>query len=131
MYADYDFYKENWSGKIPTDEYNLIAVQASQQIDYLTFDRLTNGAEITERVKLCQCELADFLYQREIEMGLNDKKAAPIKSETVDSYRVEHAVTTTTKAKSQGDIDSGVVGVCRKWLTRPTNLMYVGVDCLC
>jgi uncharacterized protein YfeS len=124
IYANYEFYKENWSGKIPQDEYTFLATQASKQIDYLTFNRITVET-VNENIMLCQCELAVFLYQREISLGLNANQEPPVKAETVDSYRVEYVVSTTT-AKITGEVDNTVTAICQKWLTRPTNLMYAG-----
>jgi len=67
MYADYDYYSTEYSGKMSADDYKRFGQRAERRIDGITGNKLQFAFPINERdvesVKDCVCELADFLYQ--------------------------------------------------------------------
>lgn len=124
IYADYEFYKENWSGKISEEEYNVLAIKSANAMNYFTFGRI-NKESITDKIKYCQCEIADYLFQKDISLGINENHSPAIKSETVDTHKIEYAVSVS----ASGDLnktDRNILSICKEWLTTPINLMYSG-----
>ncbi len=70
-YADYEFYKTSFFGNVvPESDFNRFSERASDFIDLLTFDRLTDGLPVDERqqkrIKKAVCAAADILYQIDI-----------------------------------------------------------------
>lgn len=70
-YADYEFYKTSFFGNVvPESDFMRFSERASDFIDLLTFDRLTDGLPGDERqqkrVKKAVCTAADILYQIDI-----------------------------------------------------------------
>lgn len=129
MYADYEFYKANWSGKVPEQRYNYTALRAAHHMDYLTFNRI-NANNLTDQIKLCQCELCDYLYaldQQAASMEIIDGKGV-VKSETVDIWKREYTAPLLSLEYAKTNTDTMIANICKKWLTRPNNLMYAGVD---
>ena len=62
IYADEDFYKEKYLlGRKPviSTGFPFYARQASQVIDWYTFDRLVAQTEVPKEVRMCCCELAE------------------------------------------------------------------------
>lgn len=129
IYADYSFYAENWSGRTPEEIYNFLARQAVNFINYVTFDRLTALPVIDERVKLCQCELIDYLYeQHAIEEAASEGRGM-IASEKVDNYSVSYMASnksTTINYNTGREKEDKSTTICRKWL-EPTGHMSLAV----
>ena len=70
-YADYEFYKTSFFGNVvPESDFMRFSERASDFIDLLTFDRLTDGLPGDERqqkrIKKAVCAAADILYQIDI-----------------------------------------------------------------
>lgn len=70
-YADYDFYKTSYFGNaVPEPDFMRCAERASDFIDQLTFDRLTDGlpdnVQHQKRIKKAVCAAAEILYQVEL-----------------------------------------------------------------
>lgn len=70
-YADYEFYKKSFFGNVvPESDFMRFSERASDFIDLLTFDRLTDGLPGDERqqkrIKKAVCAAADILYQIDI-----------------------------------------------------------------
>ncbi|MCM1578090.1 MAG: hypothetical protein NC078_04745 [Ruminococcus sp.] len=97
MYADYEYYRKNYRGKLTEDEYTPLAEFAeayiNSQTDFL-FEREGLPAEsssLFKRLKICVCALADEKHS--IANGEGRAKT----SETVGSYSVSYS---TAEAKS-------------------------------
>lgn len=77
-YASYDYYVEEYlcgaSRKISDSSFYFYEKQARQQIDFYTRNRLKKGWNITNEVRECCCEIAEFLWdcneQKEKRNGL-------------------------------------------------------------
>ena len=120
MYADYLFYTQYGSGMVPEEKFDNLAIRASQHMDYVTFDRIPDHG-ITERIKLCMCELVDLFFSSS---QLAEEDGKIIKSETVNKWKVDYTLPTHLLPNN---IRFEMRRICQKWLTRPKNLMYVGV----
>ena len=96
-YADFIFYTDTYGGTaIASADFSTLAIRASHQIDFLTFDRAAevisddDDVDLVEAVQLATCAVAEVLY--EIQNGAQ----TGIKSESVGS----HAVTFVDGAKA-------------------------------
>ena len=69
-YADYNFYTEEYCGNdISEDNFNRLAIRASDKLDQLTFDRLVDNFPSDDRtatkVKKAVCALAEVIQSIE------------------------------------------------------------------
>ena len=90
MYAEYDFYLNDYKGSVIPDapSYERAAVDASAYLDYVTHSHINNLAdEIMVKVKLAQCAIADVCYKQE-----KDDVANVVSSESVGNHSVSYAV---------------------------------------
>lgn len=70
-YADYDFYADSYFGSVvPESDFMRLAERASDFLDTLTFDRLTDGLPTPEkyqkRIKKAVCAVAEIYYQLDL-----------------------------------------------------------------
>ena len=70
-YADYDFYTKSFFGNVvPESDFIRLAERASDFLDTLTFDRLTDGLPTPEkyqkRIKKAVCAVAEIYYQLDL-----------------------------------------------------------------
>ncbi len=119
LYADYAQYSRYGSGSVPSGEFEKLADRASQWIDYVTFGRITPD-KVTEKINRCCVEIVDYLYASA--QFIVEGKGV-VTSETVDKWRVSYAI---PASMSPNNPDAAMMDICRKWLTRPTNLLYMG-----
>ena len=91
MYADYEFYKNDYKGSVIPDapNYDRAAVEASAYLDYLTHYRISEDSAdaVKEKVKLAQCAVADVCYKQ-----AQDEVANVVSSESVGNHSVSYAV---------------------------------------
>lgn len=124
-YADYAFYTDVWHGDMPDADFAKWASRAGIEIDRLTRGRAAGApAEMTKRLRLCCCELADALRMADAADAATQGGA--VAGETVDGYSVSyHASTEKDGASLQS---RGAAAICRRWLCAPVNLMYTGMS---
>jgi hypothetical protein len=108
--TDYDTYLAGKEAVIDTASFDYYARKATQLINQMTFNRIT---ETTEKIKFCCCEVAESFYKQE-------QKTSEISSEKVGNYSV------TKTVKSAPEWDSERTGIIRNWLL-DTGLLYKGV----
>lgn len=70
-YADYEFYTKSFFGNVmPESDFIRLAERASDFLDTLTFDRLTDGLPTPEkyqkRIKKAVCAVAEIYYQLDL-----------------------------------------------------------------
>jgi hypothetical protein len=70
-YADYEFYTKSFFGNVvPESDFIRFAERASDFLDTLTFDRLTDGLPTSEkyqkRIKKAVCAVAEIYYQLDL-----------------------------------------------------------------
>ena len=91
MYANYDFYTNDYKGSVIPDapSYDRAAIEASAYLDYITHNHIKGLTdEIMAKVKLAQCAIADVCYKQ-----AQDDVANVVSSETVGNHSVSYAVT--------------------------------------
>ena len=120
VYAAEQDYQEYLMGRKPVIRtgFDFYARQASQVIDVYTFGRVKNLLEVPEPVRLCCCELAEAIYQRE----KRSREAAGKTSEKVGTYSVSFS--SDSEARQAADREQR--GIVMKWLA-DTGLCYQGV----
>ena len=121
IYADNDFYTvEYLQGRNPTISagFNYYARSASKLIDLYTFGRLEEMEDISKDVKFCCCELAELIFENEIQLKDTGNKT----SERIGSYSVGFS----SKADSEEAFKSKQYDTVIKWLGN-TGLCYRGL----
>lgn len=112
MYADYTYYKEEYSGNVGEAEYSRFSKLAAAHIDRLTNNRAKDatGADL-EAVKRAQCGIVD-------ELDLLDKGGF-VSAESNDGISRTYAVAVKTPERR-------IYDVARVYLHN-TNLLFAGV----
>nr|DAT41180.1 MAG TPA: Head Tail Connector Protein [Caudoviricetes sp.] len=121
IYADNGFYTDEYlQGTNPTISagFNYYARSASRIIDLYTFGRLEGVDDIPKDVKLCCCELAELIFENEIQLRDTGNKT----SEKIGSYSVSFS----SKADRENAFKSKQYDVVIKWLGN-TGLCYRGL----
>ena len=121
IYADNDFYTAEYlQGRNPTISagFNYYARSASKLIDLYTFGRLEEMEDISKDVKFCCCELAELIFENEIQSKDTGNKT----SERIGSYSVGFS----SKADSEEAFKSKQYDIVIKWLGN-TGLCYRGL----
>lgn len=124
MYADYEYYKENFGGKlIPEENFNRSVIMAGRYIDLFTFDRITGeNQDKIEGLKDCACDMAESIYK-----VLTVDSGKEKKSETTDGYSVSY-VTEQSDGESIMDVlKRNLYAIATLYLSR-TGLLYSGGD---
>lgn len=119
IYADYQFYKSQYmtaEKEIFKSEIDFLQFSrnAAQYINLYTFGSVPD--EVPEDVKMCCCELAEFLFNADSSKNIN------IKSEKVGDYSVEYEIA-SDKEKA---FNLSIRNIIYKWLAK-TGLLYCGV----
>ena len=125
MYADYDFYRNEYHSTLSESEFEQWAARASLQIDRITTGRAASAPTCMERaLALCCCTLAEQLQAWDAQD--EQTQGGTVASENVDGYSVSY--------RSDGEATSRTAGrkhelhnICADYLTYPINLMYTGV----
>ena len=80
MYADYDYYRTLYGGRLSDEEYTFAAARASEYLASVTHDRITEDIladDTTGRaVKMCCCAMADLIQKQEQRDGKTAEKTA-------------------------------------------------------
>nr|DAM79215.1 MAG TPA: Head Tail Connector Protein [Caudoviricetes sp.] len=102
-YADYDFYTKSFFGNVvPESDFIRFAERASDFLDTLTFDRLTDGLPTPEkyqkRIKKAVCAVAEIYYQ----LDLAQKQALASASGTSATTDANGTTTGIITSKSSG-----------------------------
>lgn len=109
MYADFEYYKNNFFGRVIENEplFNGLCAKAAAYIDKITYNRI---CEVTADVKNAVCAVCEVFAQ--------DYGRGGIKSESCDGYSVTY------------EDDKVFYGKLRAaaMLYLPQNLTYAGCD---
>lgn len=128
IYADYDFYINEYHGTIEEEKFLGLAVKASAFLDYYTLGKAKLNADL-DALKMACCALVDKVFQLECLYSSNgkafyDAAFAGRKSESVGSYSVTYQ--TAEEYKSMLRLaDSEKAEVAKMYLAG-TNLLYRG-----
>ena len=119
MYAEYDFYQNDYKGSVIPDapSYERVAVWASAFLDYVTHNHIKDLTdEIMVKVKLAQCAVADVCYRQE-----QDDVANAVSSESVGNHSVTYATKASYKQRELEKYSKA------KIYLRGTGLLYGGL----
>lgn len=115
IYADYQYYKNSFKGKlIPADDFDHAAILATQYIDNVTFGRI--GSNVTDTVKNACCALAEIYYSGSV----SPRAASGVTSEKVGDYSVSYAA-----AENVSTQQKRLTSTAKLWLGA-TGLLYRG-----
>ena len=131
VYVDLNYYiTEYLLGKTPVVPGELFLYwekQARIQIDRYTHDRISaNSSLISEKVKDCACELAEFLYQADSVacQGTEERAAGPVASYSNDGQSASFDLSRSTYTE-EGKTKK-VKEIIYRYLSN-TGLLYAGV----
>lgn len=121
MYADYVFYVEAYGGEgIPPLDWPRISRHADAYLDRLTYNRLRNGAVVTDTVRMAACAVAEVMHRHEETQTANP---AGIKAESVGGQ----SVTYEDAAASSERYEAELLEAADLWIPRSDPLRYAGV----
>lgn len=115
MYVDYEFYKDEYMGKLAEPIFNKHSIEAQAYLDLHTLGRLKGKEEIPIEAKYAICELTERAFKLELSGGKD------IASETVASHTIHYSDNNENATKQSEEYR-----IVRKWLAT-TGLMYRGV----
>lgn len=128
QYLTYEEYKA-LGGTLDLTPFNLLEFEARRQIDIRTFNRLKNGENIPQEVKLCVYNLINSI-QEFASSTSNVASNGNIASENTDGYSVSYITSNKISeiVKSKQDeinniIETYLLGV----VYNGEHLMYIGV----
>lgn len=124
VYANWDFYNGVWHGELTAQEFERWSSRASLEIDRVTHGRAAGAPDtMTGALAQCCCELAEAMCRQD--QAASASCGGAVASENVDGYSVSYR-------ESAGSLDGAAqntrMNICRKYLCRPVNLMYTGVQ---
>ena len=121
MYADYVFYVEAYGGEniLPLD-WPRISRHADAYLDRLTYNRMKNGAVVTDAVRMAACAVAEVMCRHEETQTVNP---AGIKSESVGGQSVTYEDVAALSERYEAELLEAV----DLWLPRSDPLRYAGV----
>ena len=121
MYADYVFYVEAYGGEniLPLD-WPRISRHADAYLDRLTYNRMKNGAVVTDAVRMAACAVAEVMCRHEETQTANP---AGIKSESVGGQSVTYEDVAALSERYEAELLEAV----DLWLPRSDPLRYAGV----
>lgn len=119
MYADYDFYKNEYGGELAEEDAVKALNEASMHIDVLTYSRIcaTGFENLTEHqkmvIKITCCRMADF-----------EKHNADVINSLLSSYSLNGASMSFTGKAANVSIVNGIV-------VQNTTYEYLKTSALC
>jgi len=121
VYADFEYYSENWTNIVIRAKYKYYAIQATQYINNFTFDRIDEIIlkKMGDNIRLCQCEIIDYLYKVD---SIEITNGSIVTKETLGDVSVSFE-----QAKGIDFIidETKIFEMCCKWL--PINLISRGI----
>lgn len=129
MYADYTYYSTAFYGDaIPIEQWPKYAMLASQYIDYMTFGKAAENAELPE-IRNCCCALAEQYQSIDAVRRAASAKVTDdgiIASESVGSHSRSFRSGVDGQQAVQG-AEAELSNIVRRYLL-PTGLLYRGVS---
>lgn len=117
----YEFYTDSYlSGReavLDAASFPFWERKASNEVRMRTFGNINENEPISEEVQGCVCEVAELLYEQDVQK----RKNAGIASEKVGEYSVSYRA-----EKSTVEVSQEVSSVVKEWLAN-TGLLYCGV----
>ncbi len=109
-FSSYEFYRDEYYGKLNQEEYTAAARKASTLIMSATNGLAVNlEAVMQDNLAMCECELADAIYGY-------DQAPKGVSSVNNDGYSV-------TYVDREAYAQNAYMQICRRYLQYPVNLM--------
>ena len=128
QYLTYEEYK-GLGGTLDLMPFNLLEFEARRKVDDKTFNRLKNGVDIPQEVKICEYNLINSIASFSQSLGDASNKGN-VKSENTDGYSVTYInpgeISEVVKSKSDvldDIVRTYLIGV----IYNGEHLMYIGV----
>lgn len=88
VYADYDYYVDNYMGKsISEEDFPSLSVKASAYVDWVTMQRAkTATGDASEAIKSAVCALCEIIQDGEKLNVISSDTERPLSSETVGGW---------------------------------------------
>lgn len=129
IYADYDFYRNEYYGRaVPAADYPRLALRGSQYIDYITRGRAAANADL-EAVRMCCCALVERYHlidaaQQARAESLSDEYVE-LQSESVGGWSRSFGSTADMADAVARSAQEEIAGIVRQYLAN-TGLLYRG-----
>lgn len=121
MYTDYRFYYEVYKGnQLTMEQWPAAAREAEAYIDLLTYQRLREGAPVTDEVRMAVCAVAEMVERYR---AARASRADGLKSVSNDGYSESYADDAATNAQFAAD----KLAAADLYLPRSSPLRYAGV----
>lgn len=123
--VDFSFYKEKYFGTLIEEEqkFRQPIVKANT---YLKQNMYMNPSEEDmELVKLCLCEVAEMIYQDDV--NKREHGGREIQSENTDGYSVSYATEAEAGKIAVNSLQIKIYEVIQRYLSH-TGLLYLGVE---
>ena len=116
-YVDYSYYENNYlqgrEAVIPSTSFNFYGMKATNEIRSRIFNVVII---IDEDVKNCACEIAEFLYEEDMEQrSISKVNEKGVSSESVGEYSVSY-VNTKSEEYSLKNREVKITTIMRNWL---------------
>ena len=128
QYLTYEEYKA-LGGTLDLTPFNLLEFEARRQIDIRTFNRLKNGENIPQEVKLCVYNLINSINEFASSTS-NIASNGNIASENTDGYSVSYITSNKISeiVKSKQDEINNIIETYLMFVVyNGEHLMYIGV----
>ena len=126
VYANWDFYNRTWHGSMTAQEFERWSSRSSLEIDRATQGRAAAAPEsMRDALAQCCCELAEAMQRQD--STAQATQGGTVAGESVDGYSVTYRGS-TENSSLQDAADAARLHICRKYLCRPVNLLYTGVQ---
>lgn len=128
-YADYAFYKDVYLGNVATEEeFPRIAERASEIIDILTYNRITNelmssDETLANKIKKANCALAEQIHYEETAISNNSN--GNISSIKAGEETITYKQSNSSSYLEQKEQYMSALTNISKYLIG-TNLLYLG-----
>ena len=120
-YADHAYYTEIYKGAvIDAASFDFNSRKATQIIKQHTFNRV-HANNILEEVKMCCCELAEYLYKKDIADNDTEANIKGLTSETTGGHSASYE-NAEARERATNNIIKGII---YNWLAM-TGLLYRG-----
>lgn len=128
MYADYQYYKNEYHGSaVPAESYARAAAEADAYIDYATMGRVKALSEVPDSARICACALAELAYAAAQNSSFTAADHEPgVKSESVGPLSVTYA-TAEDSVRAREALRAEMYATVRQYLWQ---YLYRGVPCV-
>ena len=125
IHVDFQFYVEEYNGIVIEDERSLKQpiLKANTYLNQVM--HLQPSEDDMELVKLCLCELADMIYQDD--MNRMEHGGREVQSENTDGYSLNYAPEAEPEKIAEAALLTQIYAVIRRYLSH-TGLLYLGVN---